>query len=242
MTSKSVLLTDKMSKVIGVSAGDSFTITLGDGKAFTAEVTGIVENYLQHYIYMSPDIYTELFKNEPYPNNVLIFSENTRELSSVLLENEDVRTVIQNEELLSLINESSDAMGFVTIVLIVLACALALVVLFILTNINISERIRELATIKVLGFNDAEMAMYIYRENAVITLLGILLGLISGIFLHAFVLTSVEIDILKFPLIIYPGSYILAVLISVAFAVFVNIVMSRKLMRIDMVESLKAVE
>jgi len=231
-----------MSRKIGVSAGDKFTVTLGDGKVFTAEVTGVVENYLHHYIYMSPYVYAELFEREPYPNNVLIFRENTQGLSSALLESEDVRAVIQNEELLSLINESTDAMGFVTVILIALACALALVVLFILTNINISERIRELATIKVLGFNDAEMAMYIYRENGTITLLGILLGLAGGVFLHAFVLKSVEIDILKFPLIIYSKSYIFAALLSTVFAAFVNLVMSRKLMRIDMVESLKAVE
>jgi putative ABC transport system permease protein len=133
-------------------------------------------------------------------------------------------------------------MGIVTIVLIVLACALAFVVLFNLTNINISERIRELATMKVLGLNDTELAMYIYRENGVVTVLGILVGLVGGFFLHGYVLTSVEIDVLKFPQIIYPQSYIIAVALSLVFAVFVNIIMSFKLAKIDMVESLKNVE
>jgi putative ABC transport system permease protein len=133
-------------------------------------------------------------------------------------------------------------MGVVTFVLIGLACALAFVVLFNLTSINISERIRELATIKVLGFNDVELAMYIYRENGVVTVLGILLGIIGGVFLHGFVLTTVEIDVVKFPSIIRPQSYILAVVLSLVFAVFVNFIMNYRLKRIDMVESLKNVE
>jgi putative ABC transport system permease protein len=124
----------------------------------------------------------------------------------------------------------------------VLACALALVVLFNLTNINISERIRELATIQVLGFYDMELALYIYRENGVVTFLSIILGLVGGVFLHRFVITSVEIDVLKFPHIIHQQSYIIAVVLTIVFAVFVNVVMSKKLSRINMVESLKNVE
>jgi putative ABC transport system permease protein len=144
--------------------------------------------------------------------------------------------------LLAQVSDSAEAMDIVTIVLIVLACALALVVLFNLTNINISERIRELATIKVLGFNDTELAMYIYRENGAVTLLGILIGLFGGVFLHSYIVTTVEIDILKFPEIILPQSYVIAVVLSFVFAVFVNYVMNFRLARIDMVESLKNVE
>ncbi|MCL2677624.1 MAG: ABC transporter permease, partial [Clostridiales bacterium] len=162
--------------------------------------------------------------------------------ASPLLENENVRAVIHNSELLSQIGDQTDAMDFVVVVLIVLACALALVVLFNLTNINIAERLRELATIKVLGFNDGELAMYIYRENGAVTVIGVLLGLLGGVLLHGYVLTSVEIDILKFPSIIHPQSYVIAVVLSLVFAVFVNLVMNYRLARIDMVESLKNVE
>jgi len=242
MTSRSVLITEKLARVMDVSIGGSFTITCSDGRTYTADVTGIVDNYIQHFIYMSPGIYSEMFDETPYPNSALLFYENGRELAASLLENDHVRGVIRNDDLKTQIGDSTDAMGIVTIVLIVLACALALVVLFNLTNINISERIRELGTIKVLGFNDTELAMYIYRENGAVTLLGIVLGIVGGIFLHAYVITTVEIDILKFPIIIHPQSYILAGVLSLAFAIFVNFAMNYRLARIDMVESLKNVE
>jgi putative ABC transport system permease protein len=242
MTSRSVLITEKLARVMGVSNGGSFSITYSDGKEYTADVTGIVANYIQHFIYMSPGIYTEIFDEEPYPNSLLLSHKNGRELAAPMLENNNVRAVMHNNDIKAQIGDSTDAMGIVTIVLIVLACALAFVVLFNLTNINISERIRELATLKVLGFNDVELAMYIYRENGVITLLGIVLGIVGGIFLHGYVITTVEIDVLKFPIIIHPQSYILAGVLSLAFAVFVNFVMNGRLARIDMVESLKNVE
>jgi putative ABC transport system permease protein len=140
------------------------------------------------------------------------------------------------------LRDSTDALGIVTLVLIILACSLAFVVLFNLTNINISERIRELATIKVLGFYDSDLALYVYRENGAVTGMGIALGLLLGIVLHKFILVSVEIDLLKFPAIILPQSYIYAVALSALFAVFVNLVMNVKLKGIDMVESLKNVE
>jgi putative ABC transport system permease protein len=138
--------------------------------------------------------------------------------------------------------DSTDALQIISIVLIILASALAFIVLFNLTNINIMERIRELATIKVLGFYDEELSLYVYRENAYVTLIGIALGLFAGISLHAFVLKSAEIDLLMFPRIIKSLSYVYSIALSIAFAVFVNLVMQFKLSRIDMVESLKNVE
>ena len=266
MTADSVLVTDKLARVMGVSIGDSFTMTYSGGKAYTAVVTGIVDNYIQHFIYMSPDVYKGMTGNEAPPNSVLFFDENGQtpgaasaaggaandtaggaaggsgDSASPLLQNSDVRAVIHNADLVSRIGNSTDAMGVVTVVLIVLAAALALVVLFNLTNINISERIRELATIKVLGFNDMELAMYIYRENGAVTLLGMILGVIGGIFLYRYVITTVEIDILKFPKTIHPLNYVITVALSLFFAVFVNLVMNRRLSRIDMVESLKSAE
>ena len=242
MGERSVLITEKLSRVMGVGKGGTFTMALGDGSAYTAEVTGVVDNYLLHYVYMSPAVYTEIFGGEPYPNGVFVFCGNGRDFAAPLLENENVRALIYNEEIKTQVSDQTDAMDIVAVVLIVLACALAFVVLFNLTNINISERVRELATMKVLGLNDGELAMYIYRENAAVTFLGIALGLAGGVFLHSYVLTSVEIDVLKFPQIIHPPSYIAAVVLSVAFAVFVNFAMGYRLAKIDMVESLKSVE
>ena len=242
MTTQSVLITGKLSRVMGVGAGDSFTMTTNDGRTYTAEVTGIVDNYIQHFVYMSPAVYSELLGEEPFANGVMVYYENGRDFSAPLLENENVRALIHNDEIKSQVGDQADAMGFVTIVLIVLACALAFVVLFNLSNINISERTRELATIKVLGFYDNELSMYVFRENGIVVVMGILLGLVGGIFLHGFVLDAIEIDILKFPQIIHPWSYVIAALLSLVFAVFVSFVMSFKLAKIDMVESLKNVE
>jgi len=242
MAADSVIITEKLARVMEVGVGDKFTMTTGEGRKYTAVVAGIAENYIHHYIYMAPGVYTETFGEAVYPNSVLIFYDDGREFAAPLLENSDVRAIIHNDDLMSQVDDSTDALGIVTIVLIVLACALAFVVLFNLTNINISERIRELATIKVLGFYNNELALYIYRENAVVTLLGIVLGLLGGVALHGFVITTVEVDILKFPKLIHPQSYVFAILLSIAFAVFVNLVMSFKLARINMVESLKSGE
>ena len=123
-----------------------------------------------------------------------------------------------------------------------MACILALVVLFNLTEINILERMRELATIKVLGFRDIQTAMYLYRENMVVTGMGISFGLVAGVFLNGFILTTVEIDMLKFPHIIFPVSFVFASGISALFALVVNVLTYRKLVAIDMVMSLKSVE
>jgi len=243
LTDGGVIVTEKLARVMGVKVGDDFTATLGDGRALTLRVTGIAENYVLHYVYMSPTLYAELFGNEPVMNCVMAFD--TPDGSAFVErapENSNVRAVLNTATLLVNLKDSTDALGIVTIVLIVLACALALVVLFNLTNINITERIRELATIKVLGFYNEEVSMYVYRENGIVTLMGIALGIVLGIALHSFVLISVEIDLLKFPLIIKPLSYVYAVILSAVFAVFVNLVMNRKIMRIDMVESLKGVE
>ena len=242
MTAESVLITEKLSRVMGVGAGDSFTMTLGDGKVYTATITGVADNYLQHFVYMSPAVYSDIFGEELYANSVMIYYEKGREFSAPLLENENVRALIHNEEIKSQVGDQTDAMGIVTIVLIVLACALAFVVLFNLSVINISERTRELATLKVLGFYDNELSMYVFRENGIVVVLGILIGLVGGFFLHGFVLSTIEIDLLKFPQIIRPFSYIIAVVLSLAFSVFVSFIMSFKLARVDMVESLKNVE
>ncbi len=240
-TDKSVIITDKLAKTMGVSIGDEFSISLSDGRELKTNVTGIAENYVLHYIYLSPEIYTELFKEKPLFNTVFAFSDNT-DFSENALKNENVRAIVHLSDSQKNLSKSTNAMGIVTIVLLVLACALAFVVLFNLTNINISERIRELATIKVLGFQDPELSMYVYRENALVTILGILIGLIAGNFLEEFMISAIEVDLLKFPLVINPLSYVLSVVFAISFSAFVNWVMNFKLAKIDMVESLKSVE
>ncbi|MCL2085128.1 MAG: ABC transporter permease, partial [Oscillospiraceae bacterium] len=239
LTGDGALITEKLARSMGVQPGGSFTLTAGDGSGHTVTVAGIVENYILHFIYMTPGYYAELFGGEPRPNSLLALGDADAE---ALMRDDGVRAVILTDNMRVSMSDSTDAMGIVTIVLIILACALAFVVLFNLTVINITERTRELATIKVLGFQDTELAMYMYRENVAVTLIGIILGLIAGIYLETFVLSSVEIDLLKFPHIIRPASFILAAALSLAFALFVNAVTYPKLTAIDMVESLKNVE
>ena len=247
-----ILVTEKLAREAGVSAGDSLKITANDGGVFTLPVTGVVENYVMHHVYMPPALYLELFGSEPLYNSILIIMEEGSAILrdravwqspvSALLDNSSVRAIVHTANLLEDISDSTDALEIVAIVLIFLASALAFVVLFNLTNINILERIRELATIKVLGFYNEELSMYIYRENAIVTVMGIALGLAAGVFLHGYVLQAAEIDLLMFPRIIRVWSYVYSILLSVAFAVFVNLVMNFKLAGIDMVESLKNVE
>jgi len=240
LENKGILVTEKLAREVGVAAGDDFAFTADGGGKFKVLVTGVVENYVMHSIYMPPDLYEQLFGAAPLYNSVLTIGEESS--AGQLLEHSGVRAVVHLSNIRENTADSTDAMEVVAIVLIFLACALAFVVLFNLTNINIIERIRELATIKVLGFYNEELSMYIYRENALVTLMGIIAGLVAGIFLHGYVMQAAEIDLLMFPRTILPLSYVYSIALSVAFAVFVNLVMNFKLARINMVESLKSIE
>ena len=239
LSDNGVLVTEKLAREMGIRAGDSFTITFGDGRSYTIRTADIVENYLLHYIYMPPEYYTHLFGRPHQPNGMFIAGEI------------DIQTLHTHPSILGISNtawmrdnltQQTDALGIVTIVLMVMACILALVVLFNLTEINILERMRELATIKVLGFQDIQTAMYLYRENMIVTAAGIALGLVTGVLLNGFILSTVEIDMLKFPHVIFPISFVLASGISLLFALIVNVLTYRKLVAIDMVMSLKSVE
>ena len=236
-----VLVTEKLAREMGISIGDEFAITLGGGWSYTLQTAGIVENYLLHYIYMPPEIYAAIFDRAPRPNGLFINDTGGFD-ADLLRQHPSVLGIINTAFLRENLRDQTDALGIVTIVLMVSACILALVVLFNLTEINILERMRELATIKVLGFSDIETAMYLYRENIIVTLMGIALGLVAGVFLNGFILTTVEIDMLKFPHVIFPVSFALAAGISILFAFVVNLLTYRKLVVIDMVASLKSVE
>ena len=237
-----VLLTEKLAREVNLAKGDLFNFQAGDGASYAAIVAGVVENYVMHNVYMPPELYKEFFGETPLFNSVLAITDSDRDFAVKMLDNSNVRAVVSTVYLEENTADATDALEIVAIVLIFLACALAFVVLFNLTNINITERIRELATIKVLGFYDEELSMYIYRENAIVTLMGIALGLFGGVFLHGYVLAAAEIDLLMFPRIIKPLSYVYSAALSIVFAVFVNLVMNFRLARIDMVESLKNVE
>jgi len=234
-----VLVTEKLAREMGISPGDYFTITLGDGWSHTIRAAAIVENYLLHYVYMPPEYYTYLFNRTPSPNGLFIIGEAGLE---AIIQHPAVLGAINTNWMRDNLREQTDALGVVTIVLMIMACILALVVLFNLTGINMIERMRELATVKVLGFQDTQTAMYLYRENLVVTVMGIAVGLVAGILLNSFILTTAEIDMLKFPHIIMPTSFVWAGGLSLLFALVVNLLTYRKIVAIDMVESLKSVE
>lgn len=238
-TSGGVFVTEKLAREMQITTGDMFIITTPQGWSYPVHTAGIVKNYVQHYIYMDSLYYTATF-NRAFTSNGFLLRGDTS--ISALRAHENVLGVSNTAAARTNLSQQTEALEIVTWVLLVMAGILAFVVLFNLTEINLIERRRELATIKVLGFGDMDTAIYLYRENLIVTLMGIALGLIGGIYLNRYILTTVEIDMMAFPQIINPTSFAIAVGLSVLFAFLVNLATYRKLTAIDMVESLKSVE
>lgn len=253
------IITEKLAKLYDLHVGDSLTVQNTDNENFEIYVAGVSENYVMHYIYMIPTYYEELFGSKPKYNTELLNYDLTEANSSSKGSSNDLAlfednlaaklTALDDIALVSFssavgegFKDTLDSMNIVVIVLIVSAAALAFVVLYNLTNINVSERVRELSTIKVLGFYDKEVTMYIYRENLILTFMGIVVGNFGGIFLHRFVLQTAEIDIMMFSPTIHGLSYGYASLLTLLFSGIVMISMHYKLKHIDMIEALKSVE
>ncbi|MCH5352802.1 MAG: FtsX-like permease family protein [Acutalibacter sp.] len=244
----SVIITEKLSERQHLKVGDGITLTNQDGKEATLTITDICENYTLHYLYLSSAAYEKAF-GQTVENNLLLCKlpegathKDEDLLSTRLLNCRDVAAVRFTTELSESFNNSLQGIHAIILVIIISAGALAFVVLYNLTNINISERVKEIATIKVLGFYDTEVSAYIYRENAVLTLIGAAAGLVLGVFLHQFVIRTAEIDIVMFGRSVFPISYVWSAILTVCFSVLVNLVMHRRLKRISMVESMKAPE
>jgi putative ABC transport system permease protein len=241
-----VCITEKAAKDLGVKAGDSIYIHMDDEvKEF--KVSHVTEMYSNNYVYMTTKVYRDVYGENPDYNCLYakIDSEddNTANvLGKELLDIDGVKGVVFSTANVSKFNDMISTMNLVTYILIISAAALSFVVLYNLTNVNISERIREIATIKVLGFYDGEVANYVYRENLIITLIGAFFGIFLGMALHRYIMITVEMDNIMFGNAVKPVSYILSYVITVFFSLIVNIVMYGKLKKIPMVESLKAVE
>lgn len=241
-----VILTEKMANTLDVSSGD--TIYLGaDGSEKEVTITDVCENYMEHYVYMSPELYQELYGEEPEYNSILfdLKDASAQELSQTgeeLLKYDGVMNVTYTNSIEDQLNTMLQSLDLVIVVLIVSAGLLAFVVLYNLNNINITERRRELATLKVLGFYDTEVSSYVYRENIMLTIFSIVVGIVLGALLHRFVITTVEVDAVMFGRVVKWQSYLYSALFTTAFSLFVNWVMYYKLKKIDMVESLKSVE
>lgn len=243
---RGVVITEQIGKSLNVDVGDEITLKSGEDEA-TVQVTGITENYTFNYAYLSPEYYKEIFSKEIEFNQAIGKIEDTSKefedaLSKELIKKEGISSVSFNTSIKETFEDTIKSLGYVVLVMITSAGALAFVVLYNLTNVNISERIREIATIKVLGFYDNEVSAYVYRENTILTLIGTLAGLVIGIFLHRFIMTTVEMENIMFGLKLNPLSYIYSIILTLVFSVFVNFAMYYKLRNIEMVESLKSVD
>ena len=241
------LIDEKSSQLLGIKAGDTVRIYQEETDIKTVTVSACIENYPNHYVYMSKSLYTSLFGEDP-EYNMIAFSaglENEAqqdELAEELLTADSVLGVSYKVDLAVTMNTMLTALNSVIVVLILSAGALAFVVLYNLTNINITERIREIATLKVMGFYDLEVDGYIFRENLILTLMGIAAGLFGGVFFAKFVITTAEVDIVMFGRDIYPMSFVMAGAITLLFSVIVALYMHRHLKKVDMIEALKSVE
>lgn len=246
--SDGAIITEKLAKLLGAEQGGTITIQISDGVTRSVTVSGITEHYASHYLYMSEELYTDVFGYAP-EYNVIYFTNNVGSggaeqdaFSAKMLECDGVLGVMMNAGASSTFSDTVKILDLVIVVLIVSAGALAFVVLYNLTNVNITERIREIATLKVLGFYDREVSSYVFRENIILSVMGAAVGLLLGIALCQFVVQTAEIDEVMFGRNIHALSFVWAFLITVAFSLVVNVIMTRILRQISMVESLKSVE
>uniref|UniRef100_UPI004055A055 FtsX-like permease family protein n=1 Tax=Acetatifactor sp. TaxID=1872090 RepID=UPI004055A055 len=240
-----VVITDKMAESFGLEIGDIVALQNEDMQEITATISGIAQNFIYSYAYVNENTYKQQVGEEAEFQSVYVnLPENTdlHQVSASLMADENVITVSVNQDMKERLGSMLKSLDLIVVVIILCAGGLAFIVLYNLTNINITERIREIATIKVLGFTKQETASYVFRENVVLTGMGIVVGMILGHYLHLFVMNEVNIDMVAFDIHVRPISYLYSVLLTFAFAWIVNKVMGKKLERVSMTESLKSVD
>ena len=245
MGDEGVYIDQKLSELLGVKAGDTFFLD-GDDRG-DVTVAGVYEHYTGHFIYMTPGYYESALHAGSEPNAYLMnfTSDDTETCNAIfetLLDMSGVVTTSRMRDTQDTYMHSMERVDFVVVIIILAAAALAMVVLFNLSNINITERQRELATIKLLGFYDKEVSAYVYRENIVLTVFGILMGCFMGHWLHLYLVRSTEIDLMMFGRQTAPSAYVYAAILTMLFSIAVNILAHFRMKKIDMVESLKSAE
>ena len=246
LTDAGTVISEKTATLTGLKVGDSMTITK-DGKNYETKIAAVTENYMGHYIYMTGNVYEQTFGEKPnYSATVFTvkeeYKESESEVGNEILKYPAALSISYTSSLEAQLHRMLGALDTVIIVLIISAGMLAFVVLYNLNNVNITERQRELATLKVLGFYDTEVSAYVYRENVILTFIGVLAGAVFGIFLHRYIIRTVEVDAVMFGRNINPVSFLYCGLLTIGFSMIVNLFMHQKLKKIDMVESLKSVE
>lgn len=239
------VLTKKLAEKSGVSVGDEVSLRDEDGNSLTVRVSGISENFIYNYVYLSPETWTAQIGQEPeYRSAYLNVQEgqDVYEVSAAVMNCKGVSSVTAYEDMRVRFGSMMESLNYVVLLIIICAGSLAFIVLYNLTNINITERLREIATIKVLGFYRNETASYVFRENLMLTGVGTLVGLVMGKYLHEFVMYKVDIDMIAFDVHIAPLSILYSILLTFVFAAVVCWVMNRKLDAINMAESMKSIE
>lgn len=239
------VLTEKVAENLGIRVGDQVAFLDNDRNRFTVKVSGLCENFVYNYIYINRETYEEQFGAEPeYKSAYTVVREgvDVHEAAAVLSDMDNVLAVTVTADMRERIATMMESMDYIVFLIIACAGCLAFIVLYNLTNINITERIREIATIKVLGFYARETADYVFRENLVLTGMGALAGLVLGKWLHGFVMYNINIDMISFKTTVVPLSYVWSLLLTFVFAMLVNGVMYFKLEKINMAESLKSIE
>ena len=240
-----IMLSDGLADAAGVKEGDEITFSYGDSQNVTLKVSAVYTNYVWHYGYVTPETYEDYFKEDYLPNTMFInVSEGTDayEMGADISEGENILNVTVVEEVKNMISNTMKMLDVVVWLVIGCAGALAFIVLFNLSNINITERVREIATIKVLGFYQKETGAYVFRENLVLTIMGIVVGIPLGILLNGFIISKIKVDMFIIKETLLPLSYLLTVIIVLFFLKFVDWVMRGKIEAIHMAESLKSIE
>ena len=246
LTDEGAAVSEKTAALLDLKAGDELTLKKDD-REYRTKIAVITENYAGHYVYMTPKVYEEVFGEEPDYEDLVFsvkdeYKDQTEEIGQKIMESPAVLSISYTASTMEMVNRMLGTLGMVVVVLIVSAGMLAFVVLYNLNNINITERQRELATLKVLGFFDKEVSQYVLRENIILTAVGILFGAVFGIVLHRYIIVTVEVDAVMFGRNIRPVSFVYCALLTCVFSAIVNLFMHKKLKKINMVESLKSVE
>ena len=244
ITDDGVIITEKMAELLNAKVGDNIKIRNSDNMLYIVKVNAIVENYAYHYMYMSSNYYEKIFGNKPLYNTIFsnIDIDSREDISSNLIESGKILNTNFTIDNIKTFDTMIDSLNKIVLVILGASFLLAFIVLYNLTTINITERIREIATIKVLGFYDREVSSYVYRETIALTIIGMFVGLFLGVFLHAFVMKTAEMDFIMFSKDIEFISFVLSGVITIIFSVIVQIITHYKLKKIDMIESLKSVE
>lgn len=243
-----VIISEKTAKLLDVRAGDTIAVKNEGDPDREVKISHICENYMGHYIYMTPEYYSKVFDGKPEYNCILFIADQEYSLSQIeaagerIVDRDEVLSVSYTHDIMEQLDNMLSSLNLVIIVLIISAGMLAFVVLYNLNTINITERQRELATLKVLGFYDPEVAVYVFRENILLTFIGAVIGIALGKILHLFIIQTVEVDAAMFGRSIYLPSFIYSLLFTVGFSLLINGIMYFKLKKINMVESLKSVE